>query len=352
MDLRKTRACALHVRRIAGNFVRARILSREHIVPYVAVYQANLHCNANCGFCSRAIDIAGAGRREEIPLHLIETIFRQLRKLVGALYVAGGEPLLQKNIVEILALARKLDFFPVAVNTNATLLRQRAGVLREADVSVVSLHSVRVSDVAQIFSVRETLAARMLDNIEWASEETRRHGNRLVANCVLTADNVATAHEVLDFCLTRGITFAVVPAVIGYMPAIANASERELRQYRTFMSRVIAEKHRCRDAVQGSFSYLDRLRTLEGYDCRPTGIITIDPLGHVVNPCDYKYNGQPTKLGMITRDRSARQILQQLGEDAFSTCDKHCPKACLAEPALSIEDPVGAIREILPFTGH
>jgi len=315
------------------------------------VYHANYHCNAGCAFCSRAADIANAEKRKDVDIRRVEMIFREVRELVGALYIAGGEPLLQRNIEQILYLAREVGFFPVAINTNATLLRERPLVPRYADQVVVSLHTVKVAQAAKIFRVRHRIAEQALENILWAVAEAKKYGNRVVANCVLTEDTIRGANDVLDFCLKYGITLAVVPAIENYLPTIGSANEEVLIAYRAFLDRVIRVKQKNPGAIQGTQLFLRRIRDLRKFHCRPTGILSITPTGEIINPCDYKYRGLPEHLGKISSDRSLRSMLEEQIDfkASFRGCDKNCLKACYAEPAMVIEDPWLAAAEYLPI---
>jgi len=347
MELRKLRASALQLKRTLGNLVRARVLDRDLTLPHLAVYHANLRCNARCSFCSRAADIAAEKRVRVIPLEQIEVIFKGLRELVSALYIAGGEPLLQPNIEDMLALGREMGFYPVAVNTNATRLHTRPKVPRYADVIVVSIHATDVHKTAEIFGIGRKLAEKTFENILEAVEVAKEHGNRVVANCVLTENNIHDAHEVFDFCLEHGISFGVVPAIEGYMPSIGQAEPKTLAEYRSFIARVIEQKRRDPKSVQGTLLFLERIRTLGSFDCRPTGILTVSPDGYVVNPCDYKYTGMPQHIGKIDGTRPLREVLEDAMDfkARFRGCDKNCLKACNAEPALALEAPTLALME-------
>jgi len=352
--LRKYRASALLLKRTVENLVRARGRDLDHILPYLAVYHANYACNAACSFCSRADDIAGARSGEEIPIEEIEMIFRGLRSLTPALYVAGGEPLLQRNIEAMLELAQTIGFWPVAVNTNATLLDKRPDVCRFADRVVVSIHSTEVNVAAEIFQIRSRVAERMFDNIKNGAVEARRHGNRLVGNCVLTGQNTASAHKVLDFCLTHGIPLAIVPAVENHWPTVEQANASVHTEYVRFVERVITQKHTAPDSIHGSIRFLERIRDLGSFDCRPTGIVSIDPHGNVITPCEYKYAGNiPQHLGRITATRDVASVLRSALDYRahFRTCDKRCLKACYTEPAMSIEAPLALALEFLPLDG-
>lgn len=87
--------------------------------PAEVVLELNKNCNLSCRACF--------GRKEEsLPFSAVRRTMSQARALgVQALRLTGGEPLLYPRFWEALELARKNGFY-VIVNTNATLLGERA----------------------------------------------------------------------------------------------------------------------------------------------------------------------------------------------------------------------------------
>jgi len=325
-------------------------MGKDHILPYFAVYHANYVCNAGCRFCSQAANIT-AGKYQEIPLDEIRRILNELRKMVPSLYIAGGEPLVQRNIEGIVELARALDFWPVAINTNATLLHERPNVLRYADKTVVSIHAVKVAVASDIFQISYKQTERMFANIRDGAIEARRHGNQLVANCVLTADNIRSAHGVLDYYLEANIPLAIVPAVENYWPTIERADPQQSVAYVHFVERVIAQKRKDPQSIQGTLRHLERIRGFHAFQCRPTGMLVVDPHGNILNPCEYKYRHLPAHIGQITSEQDALSILHRALDYAtpFQHCPMNCLKACFVEPAMSMEAPLELAMEFLPL---
>jgi len=342
VDLRKIKASALHLLRVSETLIQGRLLGREHLIPYSAVYHATYRCNAQCNFCSRKDDITANGNNDGLSMVRIEEIFLALRQLTSMMYIAGGEPLLLKNITDIVWLAKKVGFFPVVIGTNAILLNKHRGVFEYADKIVVSIHSTEVEEIARIFNISSNKAEQMLRNIRKASWVTKNHGNELIANCVLTENNVSSAHHVLDFCLEYEIILAVVPAIRNLGPTLEKADGSKKAEYICFLDRVIAQKRVDPMSIQGTMRYLKRLRDFNDFECRPTAILTINPEGRIVNPCDYKYADKPKHLGIINGQSSVEALLRATLDYRanFRSCDGKCLKACYAEPAMFLENPL------------
>jgi MoaA/NifB/PqqE/SkfB family radical SAM enzyme len=346
MDRRKISATAEHLLRFVNNVLRVRMLKRERVLPQLAVYHVNYRCNAACSFCSREDDIAAKVDEEGIvSWNRIESVFREMRKLAPAIYFSGGEPLLDPRIEDMLGLAGDRGFYPVAVNTNAILLDRRLRVPRLADITVVSIHAADPGRAATIFRVHQPLAERALRNVVEAASTARAHGNRVVANCVITPSNIKD--DVLDFCLKHGIPLSIVPVIKEHMPAIGLAGMHLRNAYIAFIERVIRQKRTDPFSIQCSFAFLEKIRALGTFDCRPTSIVSVDPDGNIINPCGFKYAHLPRIIGRV---EESRYVFRKAPGTStlFAHCQKNCLKACYAEPALAVESPIRALLEHIP----
>jgi MoaA/NifB/PqqE/SkfB family radical SAM enzyme len=106
-------------------------------IPRV-LWELNSTCNLECGFCH-----ASPHTETGLPTDEICKMLDTLAKLgVKEIIFSGGEPLLRKDIFEILHHARQLDF-QLDLCTNGTLVtaasaRELAGLLSEISVSLDS----------------------------------------------------------------------------------------------------------------------------------------------------------------------------------------------------------------------
>lgn len=347
MSARKSRAIALHARRYLGNYVRANILGRQHILPYFALYYATHRCNAGCLFCSREKEVLGAAVKEKMDLARTRVVLAQVRRLVPTLYVSGGEPLTLPDIEERLKIARELEFYTLLMNTNAILLHRHWGVLEILDTLVVSLHTINPAKLAETYQVKLAAAEQAIENIKEAARRARIRGNaKVMANCVLTADNISGADDVLDFCLKHGIELAVVPAVVGQKPMIESANPEQRAAYVRFLNRVIEQKKKSRRTIQGTIGYLECIRDLRAFECRPDGMLPISPDGHLVYACDDDYR---ELLGRVDENTTVLSILKNASDfrAPFQACGHKCLKACYAQTAALLQEPLEVLCEYL-----
>lgn len=110
--------------------------------PAFVTVAATYKCQSRCEHCYS--DSPGRPAEEEFSTEELKSVIRQVRNLGAmAIHFSGGEPLLRKDIFELVAYARKLGL-QTRVNTNGILLneenvkRLKAAGLTECGVSLDS----------------------------------------------------------------------------------------------------------------------------------------------------------------------------------------------------------------------
>jgi MoaA/NifB/PqqE/SkfB family radical SAM enzyme len=284
-----------------------------------------------------------------MELGRIGVVLRSLKEITPALYITGGEPTLVPHISEALRFARQIGCWPVCINMNALVLDKRPGVLEHADRIVVSLHAGTPQRHAQMLGVSRRQGELVFDNIRQAARAAKSNGNRLSVNCVLTGNNTKDARGVMNFCLRHEIPIAVVPAIQRHVPTVASGSAEQLRDYREFLGEVIALKAQQPSAVIGAKAYLEHIRHLGGFKCRPSAVVTISPEGNIVNPCAHKYRTVPKTLGKANGIEPIEQQLRRHLKfaSAYETCGGNCLKMCYLGPALFLGKPWPSASDIL-----
>ena len=154
--------------------------------PFSATFIVTNRCNLRCEYCNCPyIDPS------DLDLTRIEVLFDRLAGLgVKRLGLAGGEPLLRRDLGDIVAAAKRRGFF-VSVNSNLTLYRRHPERLAGADLVYTSLDG----DEAAHTAARGAHAhAGVLDAIA----ELRREGKPVVAICVVTEHSVSQAELLIS----------------------------------------------------------------------------------------------------------------------------------------------------------
>ncbi|MDW7732047.1 MAG: GTP 3',8-cyclase MoaA [Methanolobus sp.] len=123
-------------------------------------------CNLNCIYCHNEGD---PGSVMEMSVETIVNIVRAAADLgVDRLKISGGEPLLRKDLEDILAALPPLK--DVSLTTNAILLKERARSLKEAglDRVNVSLDTLDPEKFRTITNCKKDILGKVLDGIEEA----------------------------------------------------------------------------------------------------------------------------------------------------------------------------------------
>lgn len=177
----------------ASRFVAASVLGRPQLL---GVGWAITHrCNSRCAFCSRHSGPDG------LPTETALDVIDQLAELgCRRVHFTGGEPLVRKDLPELLRQVRR-DGMTSSVNTNGALLPERPEVVATADSFLVSvdgpeaihdryrgegsfaglsagLELLARADKPFVLSV--TLFRENLEQLPYLIELARRFGTRIV----------------------------------------------------------------------------------------------------------------------------------------------------------------------------
>lgn len=183
-------------------------------LPRIIFWETTKQCNLRCGYCRRLLDQSGPELTSLDALRII----REIKDVFGKpmLILSGGEPLLRKDIFEIIYYAYRADL-PVALATNGVMLNDtHARRLKEFGVKRVSISLDAGDELAHDLSrgirgaFRKTLDAAAI---------LRKHGVPFQLNHTLTKSNYHEISRVADLALSLGAVavhyFVLVPVGCG-----------------------------------------------------------------------------------------------------------------------------------------
>lgn len=253
--------------------------------PFSATFAVTDRCNLHCSYCNcPALDPT------DLPLPDVARLFDRLRAGgICRLGLTGGEPMVRRDLAEIVALAKRRRFF-VCVNTNLTLHRRFPERLAGADLVFTSLDGDRAAHDAN-------RGPGAYQGVVEAIRDLVRGGTPVVAICVVTERNLDQADGLLATAAALGVRVHFQPQCSGgelvrggYSGAVTNG---ELRAF----WRGLQERKARGLPVASSRPYLDFLARWEdfgllGFD-DPTarcaagrGFLYIDPRGNAY-ACPY-----------------------------------------------------------------
>src|ERR671935_453940 len=162
--------------------------------PYSLVAELSYRCPLHCPYCSNPVDIGADRYREELETEHWARVFREARALgVLQLALTGGEPMLRRDLDELVAAGRAAGLYSTLVTGGTLLTRERATRLKETglDHVQVSIQSPDPSDNDRIAGTRS------FEKKIAAARAARELGFPLTINCVLHRHNLDRIEDIL-----------------------------------------------------------------------------------------------------------------------------------------------------------
>jgi len=161
--------------------------------PYTLVAELTYRCPLRCGYCSNPID--WAKRKSELDTETWLRVFREAEDLgVVGLNLTGGEPIVRRDLEELIAGARKLDLYTNLITSGIPLSRERLAKFRAAglDNVQVSVQDVSAKASDRIAGLRSF--EKKLEVCGWVKEL----GMPLTLNVVLHRDNLGHVAGIVE----------------------------------------------------------------------------------------------------------------------------------------------------------
>jgi PqqA peptide cyclase len=162
--------------------------------PYTLVAELSYRCPLHCPYCSNPVEIAGERYRDELETEHWTRIFREARALgVLQLALTGGEPMVRRDLDELVAAGRAAGLYSTLVTAGIHLTRERAAALKAAGLDHVQV-SIQSPDPAENDRIAGT---RSFEKKIAAARAARELGFPLTINCVLHRHNLDRIEEIL-----------------------------------------------------------------------------------------------------------------------------------------------------------
>jgi MoaA/NifB/PqqE/SkfB family radical SAM enzyme len=267
--------------------------------PFSATFAVTNRCNLRCTYCNCPfIDPTN------LDLERIATLFDRLKRMgVRRLGLAGGEPMMRRDIGEIVALAKSNGFY-VSLNSNLTLYERHPERIALADLVYTSLDG---DESAHVAARGEGSYAGVLR----AVQDLIAGGKPVIAICVVTEHSLTQIDDLLALAERMGFRLhfqaqcTETDIVRGAVPASV-PDER----FREFWRRLLVEKRRGRPIVS-STPYLEYLARWDDFSVSAyhaphercaagRGYLYVDPQGKAY-PCAYT-KGKTAPVDLLADD--------------------------------------------------
>ncbi len=308
--------------------------------PLLSVYYLTYACSLRCPYCCD-----GSGRpyyqldRKALPASRIGELLRIVRRHSEHLVVTGGEPSEHPECAAVLDDLAALRFRSVILTTNGrTLDTLLPAVQRSVTHLVVSLQTLDSARADSWYGHGAGTHARVLANLERAAALPGRRFE-IILSSVVTPENIPDLHEVYRFAKACGFRLAACPQLVGTK---AHAGLVDNPEYRAFYDLLISEKRRG-GSIQGTVDYLEYLRDLRKFSCRPFTMLVVSPVGEVFYPCLELGQSAGNLLDEPDLHRLRRAGCERFGPQP--ACDNRCHSACALGFSRLLANPASMLHE-------
>lgn len=189
------------------------------------------NCNLACKMCSmhgQKEFLQGQGRQVEIDSAVIRKVIKETKEIgTKTILFIGGEPLLKRDLFDLIDYAKSFDLNSVIV-TNGVLLNE--ATIRKCFSSGVDWLSISL-DAATEGTFRkirgENVLGTIVKNIEFLNQlkkDLKKESPGISAVCTIMNDNLEELPEVVGLCKKLGITKII------FQPVVSNNIDQTRRE--------------------------------------------------------------------------------------------------------------------------
>lgn len=180
--------------------------------PETALLFITERCNANCQFCSVGKLNDPGLKEQELSFEEIDRVLSELKELgCNRINLVDGEPLLRKDVVDIIKCAKQKDF-TVGISTNGFLIDEDLAVsLKDSGIDHIHVSLDSPDDLHdELRGVKGAFSKvdRALDLLK--AEDGRKF--YLGTNTVITAQNLSKLEAIAEYAAQKGLNgFSLQP---------------------------------------------------------------------------------------------------------------------------------------------
>lgn len=239
-----------------GKYAFSNYFSGENIYPFYASFKVTHKCSLKCSFCNVWME-----KTPDLPK---EEVFKVLDNIANSsiivLSLEGGDPLVRKDLGEILEYAHKLPFY-LFFTTNGHLLDKRP--MKEYGKHIDYLH-------ISIDEGHENL--KFFDRLE----EFQNYGPEICIQIVVTKETISNMEEKVKRINEVGARTVIMPA------CHLDGTDDFYPNPKKFRDEILRLKKQYKNTITTPKGFLDNINKTHG--CSTSSVI-IDSDGGLFYPC-------------------------------------------------------------------
>ncbi len=192
------------------------LLSKSHLVvnilrkrPILTIFDVTKLCNQRCPMCN-----IWKERSSDMPLEEIQNHARALHKFgVGYVFLQGGEPLIRKDILEIVDVFLENGIRPTIISNGILLTQQLAEEIAKRQCNLaISIDSLDRKKYTMLRG-RDTMD-KVIDNIKAVAYLKGAHkGNWSITTTVTKKTELEDVRHLRKFAYENGFMYAIRPYI-------------------------------------------------------------------------------------------------------------------------------------------
>jgi radical SAM family uncharacterized protein len=284
--------------------------------PLFCGHKLTYNCNLRCKMCP-------FWRRpsQDSSLEQEKAVLKEVYAS-GAVGIAfeGGEPLLRRDLVEILAFSRSLPLHTSLI-TNGTLLASRIDEIAPYINGVVYVSLDGLEKTHDSIRGVNGSFKKAIQGINAAKDKVS-----LTINTTIMAENIDEIESLVKLADELGTKISIA---VAHEYCNVKACSAAINKTSVIAHKLI-EMKRAGFPIVNSIGYLKVMAKEKNWQCKPWAMVNIDPHGNIVLPC-YVHNDY-TSTKSVSED-SIREAVSEFDWQKVKNCGK-CSLHCYVEPSL------------------
>ncbi len=234
--------------------------------PLWLLAELTYRCPLQCPYCSNPLDFAQQ-EKELTTAQWIE-VFKQARAM-GAVQIgfSGGEPLVRKDLPELIKAARDLGFYTNLITSGIGLTQKKIDAFAEAGLDHIQI-SFQASD--EVLNAALAGSKKAFQQKLEMARAVKAHGYPMVLNFVLHRHNIDQIDRIIELCIELEADDVELATCQFY--GWAQLNREGLLPTRDQIERAEAVVHRYREKMAASDNLANLLFvTPDYYEERPKG---------------------------------------------------------------------------------
>lgn len=302
--------------------------------PVMAVFEINLQCNSQCGYCDLPLNEG----RYELSRSQIKSIFTKLyRDGLRYLFIQGGEPTLRKDLPDILYDLHEIGF-DLTLITNGTRLKPE---LLQALIAVKASISISL-DTLDRGRYKIIRGADQLNLVLSSIDKLKSYPHPKYITCIVSDVNRHDVLDVVRFSKQHGF----MPVVGAYHwdierygkidPELQYQKQAMAEVFQTLLHSKLVPRGYFRDYLQDNVDWLNE-RPLAACDAGRYSI-AIDASGNVAPCLALQHSGNLLEFDLDT-------LLKQFDHEKINHCSNQssCNMMCSRVVGSNLKHPVSAL---------